>query len=92
MPGPEGDERLDDLPAQLVRLADDAGLGDRRMLDERRLDLERSQPLPGCLDHVVRAAKEPEVTLLVPIGLVTGDVPAGDLEVLLELGRVAPYA
>ncbi len=38
----ERDEGLDDLHRHRVRLADDAGLGDGRVLDQRALDLERA--------------------------------------------------
>ena len=41
-PGLSDDERLDDLAGDRVRDADRRGLGDRRMLEQRALDLERA--------------------------------------------------
>ncbi len=69
-------ERLDDLHRHRVRLADDAGLGDRRVLDQRALDLERPDEVARGVDHVVGAADEPEVAVRVLAGAVAGDVPA----------------
>ena len=53
----QGDERLDDLTGDRVGLADHAGLGDRRVLHQRALDLEGPDQVAGRLDHVVRAAR-----------------------------------
>ena len=59
----EDDEGLDDLHRDRVRLADHAGLGDGRVLHQDALDLERADQVAGGLDHVVRAADEPEVAV-----------------------------
>ena len=56
MPLPEHDERGDDLAAQLDRAAGDARLGDRRVAEERRLDLDGAEPVAGDLDDLVGAA------------------------------------
>ena len=40
------------------------------MLDARRLDLERPDPVPGGDDHVVGATGVPEVAVLVDLGCV----------------------
>ena len=61
----EHDERLDDVAAQLVGRRDDRGLAHRRMLEARRLDLERADPVAGRDDHVVGAADVPVVAVLV---------------------------
>ena len=59
------DEADDGLALHLVGHADDAGLGDRRMADQHRLDLRRAQPLAGDLQRVVRAAlDEPEAVVV----------------------------
>ncbi len=76
------DERLDDLHRHRVRLADDAGFGHGGVLDQRALDLERADEVAGRVDHVVGAADEPEVAVLVFARAVAGDVPA-----VVELGR-----
>ena len=73
---PEHDERLDDLAALGVGRADDRALGHRRMLEQRALDLERPDPVRRREDHVVRAADEPEVALLVGHAAVACHVPA----------------
>src|SRR5581483_2037794 len=64
-PGLQRDERLDDLSAKRVGLADDGGLRDRAVLDDRRLDLERADPVRARGDHVVRPSDEPQVPVLV---------------------------
>ena len=61
--GFERDEGLDELADQRVGLADHAGLGDRGMLHQRALDLERADHVAGGLDDVVGAADEPEVAV-----------------------------
>ncbi len=55
-----------------------AGLGHRRVLGERALDLERTDPVVGGLDHVVRAADEPEASVHVAVRSVSGGpIPRG---------------
>ena len=71
------DERLDDLAAQLVRDAGDARLGDRRMPQERRLDLDRPDPVVGDLDDLVGPAGEPDVAVLVLVRGIADVVAAG---------------
>ena len=53
--GGEHDEGLDDLAAKRVGLADDGGLGDGRVLDERGLDLEGADAVGRAVDDVVGA-------------------------------------
>ena len=72
----EDDERGDDLGALRVVLADDRGLGDGRVLDQRGLDLERPDAVGRGGDHVVVAALEPEVAVAVAPRLVARVVPA----------------
>ena len=57
------DERGDRLALDLVRAADDRGLGDRRVIDERALDLHRADAVAGDVEHVVDAAEQPEVAV-----------------------------
>src|SRR5207247_4856166 len=56
-------------------LPDDGALGHRLVLQERRLDLERPDPVRSRQDHVVGATGEPEVAVLVASRAVTGHVP-----------------
>ena len=72
----EDDRRLDDLAAQLVGHAGDGALEHRRVLHQRALDLERADAVAGALDHVVGAAHEPVVAVLVAPGHVAGVVDA----------------
>ena len=86
------DERGERLSLELVRLADDRRLGDRGVLDERRLHLHRADAVSGDVEHVVDAAEDPEVAVVVALGAVAGEVevgPAGPLrEVRLHVARV----
>ncbi len=52
-------------------------LGDpaRRWLHEGALDFKRSDALPGCFDHIIRAAREPEEAVLVLVRRVAAQVP-----------------
>src|SRR3954451_2509821 len=63
--GGEDDERLDHVPAPLVRRRDRRGLGDRRVLEAGGLDLERADPVARRDDHVVGPALVPDVAVLV---------------------------
>ena len=66
----------------------DRGVGDRRMLDEAVLDLRGADPVSRRLEHVVRAALVPEVTVGVALreiagaAPVAGELPRGSLRVL----------
>ncbi len=71
------DEGLDDLAGHRVGLADDAGLGDRRMLHQRAFDLERADQVAGRFDHVVGPPDEPEVAVAIALRQIAGQVPAG---------------
>src|SRR6185436_20192802 len=68
-------ERLHDLAAIEVGHADDGALGDRWMLEERALDLERADAVRGGDDHVVRAPDEPEVPVRVARRPIAREVP-----------------
>src|SRR5437588_6086485 len=83
----ERDERHDSFADDGVGARDDGGLGHRRMVHERRLDLVGRQAVPGDVHHVVDAAEEPEVAVLVPAGAVAGhvDVRAEAAEVVLDV-------
>ena len=70
--GRERHERLDDLPGDRVGHADHARLGDRRVLEQRALDLERPDQVAGRLDDVVAAPDEPEVAVVVAAREVAG--------------------
>ena len=67
------------------------GLGDGGVGDERGLDLEGPDPVAGGDDHVVVAALEPEVAVLVLADLVAGRPPLAveglGADVVAEEGR-----
>src|SRR5262249_60880414 len=64
----QDDEGRDDLAAELVRPPRAACLGDGRVLEARGLDFDRSQPVPGDFDDLVRAAGKPDIPVLVYMG------------------------
>src|SRR5215510_530666 len=91
LPGLQGDICRDNLALQRVGLAYHAGFSDGRMMEDRALNLERSNAIPGALDHIIRAAFEPVIPSFVPPREVTGDDPP----VSEEMGRavrVVPVA
>ena len=52
------------------------GLGDRRVVDQRRLDLGGGDAMAGDVHHVVDPSEEPQVAVLVDLGPVAGEVAA----------------
>ena len=66
--------------------------GDRGVPDQRGLDLHRGEPVPGHVEHVVDAAQDPEVAVLVAPRPVAREVHPGDLGpvLFLEALVVAP--
>ena len=64
--------RAHHLAALLVGRAHGGGLGHRGVGHQRGLHLERPDPVPGGDDHVVAAALEPEVAVLVLAHAVAG--------------------
>ena len=66
-----GDDRL---AGGRVRTRADRRLGDVLVVDERRLDLDRRDAVPGDVHHVVDPPEQPEVAVLVDPGAVAGEV------------------
>jgi hypothetical protein len=91
----QDDEGAHGLTGGLVVGADDRGLGDRRVRDQRRLDLGRRQAVAGDVHDVVDPAEQPDVAVLVVLGAVAGEVvlraEAAPVGLLVAL-RVAPDA
>src|SRR5688572_5795820 len=78
----EYDERADRFARELVGAANDRGLGhELRIGDERRLDLHRAESMARYVQHVVDAADDAEVALLVHARAVAGEIELG-----LEVG------
>ena len=61
----QDDDGAHDRAALVVGRGDDRGLGHGGVLDERRLDLERADPVAGGDDHVVGAALEEQEAVVV---------------------------
>ena len=61
----------------LVREADDRGLGDGLVRDQRALDLGGAQAVARDVEHVVDAAGDPVVAVLVAAAAVAGEVEPG---------------
>jgi hypothetical protein len=57
---------------QRIRARNDRGFGDRRVLDQHALELERTDPVVRGLEHVVGAPDEREVAVRVAHGDVAG--------------------
>ena len=70
------DERDDRLAGLRVHPAAHRRLGDRRVIDERALDLDRRDPVAGDVHHVVHPAQQPEVAVLVDPRAVACEVDA----------------
>jgi hypothetical protein len=79
----------DHVAAHLVRHADHRRLGHGGMADQRALHLGRAQAVAADLDHVVDAADDPVVAVVVLARRVAGQVPALLLEALPVLADVA---
>ena len=71
-----GDERRDGLTLDLVRPADHRGFGHLRVIDQRALHLHRADAVAGDVQHVVHAAEQPEVAVVVALGAVAGEIDA----------------
>src|SRR5690348_4511253 len=88
------DEGHDRLPRLRVVAPRDRGLGDRGMADQRAFHLDRRDAMAGDVHHVVDAAEEPEIAVLVDARSVTDEVrvlPAVPVSLLVPL-RVAKNA
>ena len=78
------DDGAHDRAALVVGRGDHGGLGDRLVGDQRGLDLERADPVAGGDDHVVGAALEVQVAVLVARDAVAG-VPRARVRLLAEV-------
>src|SRR5581483_5925987 len=86
------DECGDARSLDLVRDADDCRLGHRAVIDEYGLLLHRADAMSGDIHHIVHAAEQPEVTVIVLPRAVAGEVDVGPFRpVLLHIAiGVAP--
>ena len=70
------DVAVDALALDVVRIADHGGLGHLGMRDQRQFHLRRAEPVARHVDHVVDAAGDPVVAVLVAPAAVAGEVHA----------------
>ena len=77
-----GDDRL---TGRRIGAAAHGGLGDLRVVDERRLDLDRREAVTRDVHHVVDATEQPEIAVRVEPGAVAREVVA--LEPLSSTSR-----
>src|SRR5574338_952477 len=80
-------ERIDGLPLDVVRIGDHGRLGDLWMRHERAFHLGGADTVPGNVDHVVDAAGNPVIAILVTAAAVACEVEAG---IGLEVGFEEP--
>src|SRR5581483_2127686 len=83
------DERDDRLSGLRIVPRGDRSFGDFLVVDEGRLDLDRRDTVAGDVHHIVDAAEQPEVAVLVDTRTVAGEVHVAELgPVRLAIPRV----
>lgn len=79
----------DGLTLDLVIDADHRSFGARRVTHEGGLDLSGADAMAGLVDHVVHAARDPDVAVLVAHAAISSEVESGVLrEVRLDVAAV----
>src|SRR2546429_2788669 len=73
-PGLQGNVHLNDPTAKLVQQRDRGSLGNLFDGEGRRLNLFRSEPVPGHIDHIVDPAKDAEIAVGGKHRTITGEV------------------
>src|SRR6266849_6021896 len=81
--------RLDHLPPDLIRYADDGCHRYCRVLDERAFDLRWTDPIARGVDDIVLPSGEVQVPLVIDPGQVSGQEPLAQVFLLRRL-RVLP--
>jgi hypothetical protein len=71
----DGHEGVDGLARQLVVDAHHGRLGHGLVLDQRRFDLRRGEPVAADVDDVVDSSADPVVALVITPGAVAGELP-----------------
>src|SRR5690606_3479929 len=71
-----GDERRYRLAPEPTRASDDSCFRDRWLIDQRALHFHRADTMTGDVQHVVDAAQDPEVAVLVALRAIAGKVDA----------------
>ena len=73
------DDCIRTLPFEIVADPNDCALGNTRMFGNSRLDLPRRHPMPGDVHHVISAAENVYVPVLVDMAAVAGVIVSGVL-------------
>src|SRR5215471_6885105 len=84
--GAQDHEGLDDLSSERVGNADRRGLGNRRVIQDGALDLERPDAVARTLDYVIGATLEPEVAVRISPSEITDGHPAATVHGRRALG------
>ena len=79
MVGRQGDEHRHRFPLDLVGPAHGRGFGHRIVAHQRAFDLDRAQPVTGNVEHVINAAHDPVVAVVVATGIVAAEIFSGEL-------------
>ena len=82
--GLQGDEGDHGLALDFIRAAHGGGFGDGGMADEGALDFGGAEAVAGDVEHVVDAAHDPEVAVLIAACAVAGEI---DVLVGAPVGR-----
>ena len=70
----QGDIGENALALDVVREADDGGLGHAFMRDERAFDLGRAHAMAGNVDHIIDAAGDPIIAVRIAAAAITGEI------------------
>src|SRR5262249_59188982 len=73
-PRHEGHVRVYALALDVVRVADDGGLGNLRVSNEGGLDFGRPEPMAGYIDDVVDPAGDPVIAVGIASAAIPGEI------------------
>src|SRR5688500_11450355 len=92
--GLESDEGDEGLAFEFVGTSDHGGFGDFRIADERAFDFGGADAVTGDVEHVIDAADNPEVAVLVLSAAVAGEIASFEFAPIdfAKTLRVAPDA
>jgi len=68
----------DDLAPEFIRSTNHPGFGDGGMSQEGTLDFDRTKAMARDLNDLIRPSREPDVTIFVNMGRVTGVIDIRD--------------
>src|SRR5690606_7875674 len=80
----EGDKNHHRLAFDFIRFSDRSGFSHFRMTDQRAFHFGRAQAMARYVQNVIDTARDPEITLLVLTGSVSGEVTSFDVTPILN--------